>query len=447
VTHVTRRKHYWIAGVILSLIAVGLVNYHWSKFGLDSHWHVIVNSLACLSLLGQLAMAHLNKDFDAEETSNNRLNLCVVIPAYNEDPVTFKAMLKSMVAQLRRPDFVYVIDDGSDSKACRDVFDGWDSQGIPAQYFRQSNQGKRSAQGHAFGELPNADVFITVDSDTVLDSLAVSQGIKPFLADKRVKGVAGLLLGLNWNKNLLTRLVDLSFVSSFVSGRASWSRLRSVSVCCGGLAFYSADVVQKHLDEYVNQEVFHRRASCGDDRVMTNFALLEGWVVFQESSAGYTLHPERLSHLTKQRIRWWRSFFWGSEWLSRRMSPKKIAWWLVVGLVADTAVFTCVLVFVVPYILISGVAEQHIPLALLIYIGFLGYVRNIRYMAIRRPDQTFWQQLRTYALSPLAVLLNTYLCTVLSYVGLATVRNNGWSTRKKVEVGLEKAPGVTSPQA
>jgi hyaluronan synthase len=64
----------------------------------------------------------------------------------------------------------------------------------------------------------------------------------------------------------------------------------------------------------------------------------------------------------------------------------------------------------------------------------LSYVRSMRYMVVKRSDQSRWSQWLTFALAPLGSLLMIYLSTVLYYVGLVTVRKTGWSTRKEVEV-------------
>ncbi len=432
------RRHYWVVGVVFTLVALALFNYHWQKLGITGGWHVVVNSIAFLSIISQLVMAHLNPEFEAEEDWHRKV--CVVVPCYNEDPLTFRAMLDSMDAQTRKPDVVFVVDDGSQTLACSEAFGHWRAQSSIESYFhRQQNAGKREAQAVAFRAVDDADIYTTVDSDTVLDPLAIERGIKPLLADRSIQCVAGLLLGLNWNHNLLTRLVDVGFVTSFLSGRAAWSVMRSVAVLCGGLGFYRGVTVRKHLDEYLNQKVGGEPMTYGDDRVLTNLCLTDGGAVFQQSSVGYTLSPVNLKHLTKQRIRWWRSWFWGGEWLTRRLSMRKAVWWLVVGQMADFVVFTFVLTLVVPIALVvSPIQTGHLPWLMLAYLGGLGYLRNIRYLSLKRPDQTFRQQLGVYALSPLAVLLNSYLCTVLQYVGLMTLKTTGWSTRQKVEVGLDQ---------
>lgn len=272
--------------------------------------------LGFLWLLFSLGASALHRDVKLtpqEERSLDDKRVNVVIPLKNEDPEAFRQLLESISKQSRLPQKVHVVDNGSNNDDCHRVFLTWGRNrpiSIEAVYDTTGPIGKRGAQALAFDADLEADYFVTVDSDTILDVHSIARGIAPFFKPE-ITSVAGLLLTLNGQKNLLTRLVDLSFTTSFLNGRASWSRLGSVVVNCGGLAFYRATVVRKYQDEYVNQKVLGRRVSSGDDRMLTCYALLEGKTVIQESSIAYTLMPENISHLTRQRVRWWRSFFWG----------------------------------------------------------------------------------------------------------------------------------------
>lgn len=430
---VGKRNHYWVIGSLLIIAIALLFNYHWRQLGVESDWRVPINSLAFGWLAAMIYLAHANRPITAKRQATENMFVAVVVPVFNEDPKTFTAMLKSLNRQTRQPDYVYIVDDGSTSDLCHQAYGKWARQTeLKSCYFKQPNAGKREAQAVAFRDLQQADVFVTIDSDTVLDEKSIEQGIMPF-ANPRVMSVAGLLLGLNYNANLLTRLVDIGFVTSFLNGRSAWSKVHSVAVNCGGLAFYRANVVHAYLNEYTTQTVLGQRATCGDDRILTNFALLDGWAVFQETSVGYTLLPVKFKHLMNQRIRWWRSFFWGGEWLIRRFPVNRLVWWLVVWQFCSFVMYT----LVVPTVLIiSPVARQTLPWAFFAYIFMLSYVRNTRYLSVRRPDQPLKQQWLIYLLSPLSTLLHMFLCTVLQYVGLATIKNMGWGTRKKVEVGL-----------
>ena len=267
---------------------------------------------------------------------------------------------------------------------------------------------------------------------TVLDKNAIKNGLRPF-GDEKVMSVAGLLVGLNSKENLLTRLVDLGFVSSFTNGRAAWSSIKSVAVNCGGLAFYRSEVVLKNIDSYLNMTVLGRVVRSGDDRILTNYALLDGHTVFQESSIGYTLLPSNINHLTRQRVRWWRSFFWGGLWLIRRFPVNRIVWWMVVWQFASFFFYTAIFLSII----INSAAQQNIPFGFIIYLTLvLSYVRAARYLTVKVPNLSGRQRVLSFLMAPLSTVLHVYLCSVLQYAGLATVAKTGWSTREQVEVGI-----------
>ena len=77
-------------------------------------------------------------------------------------------------------------------------------------------------------------------------------GSEPF-CDDRTTGVAGFVTAQNWSRNLLTRLIDLRYVSAFLAERAAYSFFGAVLCCCGSLAFYRADVVRANLDDFLDQ--------------------------------------------------------------------------------------------------------------------------------------------------------------------------------------------------
>lgn len=249
--------------------------------------------------------------------------------------------------------------------------------------------------------------------------------------------VASLLVGKNRADNWLTRIVDVGFVSSFMNGRAAWSSFGSVAVNCGGLAFYRSWVIKKHLREYVEQTLFGRKVNSGDDRMLTAFAALEGRTVFQETSVGYTLLPSNLSHLTRQRGRWWRSFWWGGLWLIRRFQPNRAIWWLVASQYVTFSLYAVLFPLVLFY---DPIAHHAFPFAFFVYVTGLSYLRSARTLAVNRPDQTLASQLLNFLLlPPLVSLLNFWLCTLLQWWGLFTFYETGWRTRQKVEVGISGA--------
>ncbi|MGR6998295.1 glycosyltransferase [Yinghuangia aomiensis] len=146
---------------------------------------------------------------------------------------------------------VRVVDDGS---VCPDgtpmdyadvraeLFERAAAIGVEVTWDRTVNRGKRHAQMHVLGD-DDADIFVTLDSDSVLDAEAVGEGLKPF-ADPKVQSVAGQVIVLNHDANALTRLINLLYLPFTRGLRSAQSVLRRVTINSGTLAFYRAGVVR-----------------------------------------------------------------------------------------------------------------------------------------------------------------------------------------------------------
>lgn len=438
------RRRYLSLALILAAALTAYAHHHLARLTDRPGQLVVIDALGFCWLALSLLAAHTHLDVRPSRRQARQLDdkrVTVVVPLHNEDPTTFRALLDTIAAQSRLPQRIHIVDNGSSSDDCRHVFNDWALTApsmLETAYDTTGPIGKRAAQVLAFDADPDADVFVTLDSDTVLDPNAIAEGLAPF-SRTDTTSVAGLLLALNHDRSLLTRLTGLSFTMSFLNGRASWSRLGSVVVNCGGLAFYRADIVRKYRDEYLGQTVWGRRVASGDDRMLTCYALLEGRTLIQERAVGYTLLPENLSHLTRQRVRWWRSFFWGGGWLIQRFPLSKAAWWLVLWQFASFLLYSAVLPTV---LILHPLQAGGLAIPFLVYLAGLSYLRSVRYLIIRRPDQTYRSQLLTFAMAPLSSLLNLYLCSVLQYAGLATFLKTGWSTRQQVEVSIGEQPDI-----
>ncbi|OAH11024.1 glycosyltransferase [Streptomyces jeddahensis] len=438
----TGRRRCLAFSLVSAAALTAYAHHHLTRVVHEPSRLVAIDAFAFCWLAFTLIAAYAHRDVRltaGQARLMDHRRVTVVVPVFNEDPKTFRALLESVARQSRLPQRLHIVDNGSTDSDCRSVFDDWvrtAPAGLEARYDATGRVGKRRAQAVAFDADPEADIFCTLDSDTVLDPHAIREGIAPF-SRADTTSVAGLLVGLNHAQNLLTRLVDLSYVLSFLNGRSSTSRLGSVVVNCGGLAFYRADVVRKYQHAYVAQTVCGRPVCTGDDRMLTGYSLLEGRTVIQEGSVAYTLLPDNLSHLTRQRVRWWRSFFWGGAWLIRTCPLSKPGWWLVMWQ------FACFVLnsYALPVVVIVHTSEAGgLVLPFLGYLALLSYVRSMRYLIVRRPDQTRVQQLTAFAMAPIATLVNLYVCTALQYVGLATFLKTGWSTRQTVEVSLGAVP-------
>ena len=166
-----------------------------------------------------------------ERAALDFLNVVIAVPVYNEDPGILRKALLSMLAQDRLPDRVHVTDDGSDAAdytaVRREISARAALAGVRFSWERTSNGGKRRAHAVAVDGSPDADIYVTVDSDSVLDRRAVGELLAPF-ADPRVQSVAGVFLAANNRGTLLARVLDLAYLPSQLMVRGGMSVMGSV---------------------------------------------------------------------------------------------------------------------------------------------------------------------------------------------------------------------------
>jgi len=237
----------------------------------------------------------------------------LVIPLYNEATV-----VREVISQARTVfPHVVVVDDGSTQGAYVAERDWFIRQaalgGICASWQRTPNEGKRHAQVHGFRKIRDADLFVTVDSDSMLDAEALHEIVQPF-SDPRVMSVAGVILAINNRENLLARVTDVIFVGQQLIDRSFMSQLGSVMVTSGGLAAYRCSILAENIDTYLNESYLGRHVEFSDDSLLTLFALLHGRTVQQPSAFAFAWMPDRWSHHYRQQERWFRGSFIRGLW-------------------------------------------------------------------------------------------------------------------------------------
>jgi len=353
--------------------------------------------------------------------------VCVVVPIYNEDPAIVARSLASIDAQTHRPTFVRIIDDGSPDRAAFDYAREWAAARTGAKVIWQENAGKREAMAQAFRELADqVDIFVCVDSDTVLEPSAIREGLAPF-NDPRTAAVTGTVVALNQDKGLLPRLLDLRYVNAFLYERAAYSRLGSVLCVCGSLAFWRADIIRERLPEFVGQQFLGETCSYGDDRHLTNLSLLHGRVVIAHRAVARTAVPEKGGHLIRQQVRWGRSFFRESLFALTRFSPRRWPWWLSLVETVSWAGFTTGLILTL-FILPAITGEAH-WVDYLVWVVLAGYARSVHVFSVRRNGVSRWSQAGIFLMAPLYGMIHVLALLPLRLWSLATLRSTSWGTR------------------
>lgn len=418
----------------------------WKDVRADLHWYGLILIALLAVKLGASVVTRPKMVPPARQQAVDALTVAAIVPVHNEDPETLRRSLLSILHQSRPVTGVVVVDDASVTDECRALAEAlrpeFDVAGIALRVVRfDQNRGKRHGIAQVVAHFPDADLYLGVDSDTVLHVDAVAEGVKPF-ADPRVRCVTGLVLALNARKNILTRLIDLRYANAFLYERGAYSAVGAVLCACGSLAFYSGDVVREQLGDFLSQEFLGRECTYGDDRRLTNYCLDadggRGRVVFQASAIAWTLVPERIGHYLRQQVRWNKSFFRESLWVLKWLPLRHPAVWLTAVELTSWLVFTATLLvamLVAPFLFGWQVWATYLG-----FIAVLGWVRSVRYLEMGGPHgRSRSQRFIGFALAPLYSVLHMIVLLPLRFWSLCTLRDNAWSTRTGVEVALDTA--------
>jgi len=245
-----------------------------------------------------------------DTVSNEELPLCtVIVPAYNEGELVYKTL-----QSLAESDYpieklqIISIDDGSQDDTWQWMQKAKNELGNRVSIYQQSeNKGKRHALYRGF-KLGMGDVFITVDSDSIVKKDTLRVMVSPFVVDENCGAVAGNVRVLNREKALIPRMLNVSFAFSFEFIRSAQSRLGSVLCTPGALSAYRREAVMNCKESWITQTFMGQVSKIGEDRAMTNMILKQGYnVLFQRKAYVYTNTPERYKNLYKMFIRWERS--------------------------------------------------------------------------------------------------------------------------------------------
>ena len=149
--------------------------------------------------------------------SNEELpTVTVIVPAYNEGKQVW-ATLKSL-AESDYPAHkvqLLAINDGSKDDTWSWMLEAKKELGDRVSICQQpKNMGKRHALYRGFKE-GTGEIFVTVDSDSIVDKDTLRNLVSPFIVDKNCGAVAGNIRVLNNKSGILPKMLDVSFALSF----------------------------------------------------------------------------------------------------------------------------------------------------------------------------------------------------------------------------------------
>src|SRR5690554_962856 len=233
----------------------------------------------------------------------------VIVPAYNEGSLVYHTLIS-----LSNSDYpvdkmqIIAIDDGSKDDTWQWMLKAkYELLGRVHIYQQPKNKGKRHALYRGF-HLADGEIFVTVDSDSLVEKNTLRNLVSPFVVNKNCGAVAGNVKVLNNRSGMIPRMLNVSFVFSFELIRSAQSVLKTVLCTPGALAAYKKEAVMNILTEWIDQTFMGKPSDIGEDRAMTNMILKQGYdVLFQRNAHVLTNTPEEYENLYKMFVRWERS--------------------------------------------------------------------------------------------------------------------------------------------
>ena len=431
-----------MAIVPLLLVIAGSILLHDTRFrgiGLNDPLMLAVWVITITFVLIQMVLAWAQKPFKVTRQQRAHLSelwVTVNIPCYNEDPAILDRTIYALTRQTRLPDHIQVVDDGS--TADYSEIRGWWQQNRPPgmrfTWVRQQNAGKKHAQSVTFLQDHDADIFVTIDSDSALDRRAIEEGLKPF-ANQEIVSVAGLETAFNYRTNILTRAISARSIAFQLFAMSAQSVAGgNVIINPGAFSLYRAELIRGIVPAYLGEKFFGIPVTLGDDTALTLFALCEGRAVHQPTAVSMPVYPETISHHLRQWTRWMRASTIRTLWRLKYLPVFSYAWLYVVYTL--WAFFTSVAVTIV--IPLAWPATKNLAIASGIALLAWPLAIAIRLATVRRSDQGLLSKMVGVLLLPVAALWYLLVLRQIRFYGMATCFRQGWVTRQKIEVKMHE---------
>ncbi len=398
---------------------------------------LLFTGLPLLLRLATWVLSCFDKPFHAHPNALKDLRVVVSVPTYNEAPETVDACLFALVNQTRPPDLIDFVDDGSHKVDYSQLKAYW--AGVHGKttvnWRRKVNEGKRRAHAATFREeLAKYDnpqlykniIFVTVDSDTILAINAIEEGIQRF-ADPKVMSVGGTELGYNYNRNLLTLIQCCLQEYAQVVISAAWSVSGDMFTNRGPFSLIRASAFAKIIDVYANEIFLGRRVELADDSLTALAGSMCGKSVQQISAVGFTMWPEKLSHHSRQRTRWARGRTVRNFWRLKYYPITSYIWWFTALSIYSTIIGLALLLIIIGNWPQSVTESWHIIFSA----ALLGWVSQMRTLALHRSDEKATTRFFIIALRPIASLWSAIVLTrIIRAYGTVTFLKQGWTTRQ-----------------
>jgi hyaluronan synthase len=369
------------------------------------------------------------------ESSRQEQPFVSVIIAAKNDPVIIKQGVYSILDSSYPKIEIILVNDGSTDETGKvmDMLFKENPERIKVVQLSK-NIGKRKAiaEGMRQGK-PLGEIILLIDSDTILDKWAVERLVTCF-NDPDVGAVTGTSIPLNRNENILTKMQDTWYDSSFAIMKAMEGSFGSVTCCSGVISAYRREAIMTCIDAWSNDHFLGIEFRAGDDRQLTSYVIggnrhyidsrSKVWKTkYCQSAIAFSEVPSTFKKFIRQQIRWkksWiRTFIFTAPFYYKNRSPVAAAIYYL----------QMVLSYLGPIVAIRNLVlmplEGHFT-APLVYIGGLLFISLLFALEFRFRHPNSGNR---WLYRILVTLMSINVLSSLLYYAALTIRRNAWGTR------------------
>lgn len=363
-----------------------------------------------------------------------------IVAVFNEEKAIEQCILSLIRQSYTNKEVIFVNDGSTDGTA--KILDKYAKLG-KIKVIHQKNAGKKRALGRAMRKA-RGEIFAFSDSDSTWDVDAIKKVVRVFNVFPEVGGVSGHFRLKNSADNILTKAQDSWADGQFAIRKAFESYFGCVSCVSGPLAIFRREAIYNFVPAWEQDSFLGQEFKFATDRTLTGFLLgsqyqgkrikrkyanedcvkkinypEKDWkVVYCKSAKSWTILPNNLKSLTKQQVRWKKSFIRNTFFTGKFYWRKPVL---------PAIVYYLHILFVVTGPFIAFRHMIYLPLrgdirSALLYVSgiiFIGLMFGLAYK-LENKDSSLW------IYRPVMSLLSTLFLSWLIFYSALTIRKMVW---------------------